>query len=264
MTVCSPWVTADELTECGCSTAIPGVLDLAAEAASEVLYNLTAQQYPGTCTERLRPCANGGGLVGFNWSTWPYPWVALRVGGQWLNIGPCGCHMASECACSPYPRVDLGRSDVQSITEVSIDGEVLAAENYRLDSHRYLVRLDAGWPCCQNLGKNVDETGTWYIDLTYGWPIPADLTIAARSLASEYVKLCNADDTCRLPRQAISVVRDGVAIQFIDVAAALTSGLTGLWEVDQAIQAHNPNRLTVPSGAWSPDIGGRGLRSVVP
>lgn len=261
MALCTSWVTGAELVACGCTSARPDTITLAAEAASEVLYNLTAQQFPGVCTELLRPCAAPGNPL-VNWATWPYPWVAMRIGGAWVNMGPCGCHQANDCSCSPYPRVNLGRTDVQSVDEVNIDGDFLPAEDYRLDSNQYLVRTDgSGWPCCQDLGRDAGEIGTWYVELTYGWPVPADLRLAARALASEYVKLCNDDDSCRLPRNATSAVRDGVSVQFIDVAASINSGQTGLWEVDQAVMAHNPNRLNVPSAVWTPESASRGLRS---
>lgn len=266
MTLCSSWITETDLIACGCPDSTdPTILELAMESASEILYRLTAQQYPGTCTERLRPCASPGNPLGFPWLSWHYPWVPLRIGGQWINMGPCGCHTANDCACAPYPKLDTGRADVQSIQEVSIAGVVLADSAYRLDSNRYLVRTDgSGWPCCQNLARDVDEAGTWYVDLTYGWPVPTDLQRAAAVLATEFVKACTNDATCRFPQRTQTITRQGVTIGFLDPFDFLNSGRTGLFEVDLAVVAHNPHNLTRPSGVWSPELRGRGVRSVTP
>jgi hypothetical protein len=259
--ICSDWITPTDLVDCDCPSDAPaGVVADSISTASEILYRLTGMQFPGECTETLRPCSNSGAPAGFDWGLWTFPWVPLRIGGSWINVGPCGCNMAA-CDCSTYPRLNLGRSDVTSITEVLIDGAALDPSAYRLDEGRYLTRIDgAGWPCCQHLDRDTTETGTWSVELAYGWPVPEALKRAAASLAAELVKACTGGE-CRLPPRTQSVVKQGVTISISGVMDELQAGLTGLTDVDLAVAAFNPHRLTRPAFAWSPGLSQRGLRA---
>lgn len=256
MSLCSPWVTESDLVSCGCPEASADVTESSIQTASEILYALTGRQYPGTCEATLRPCANGGSSRPFGWS---YPWFPIRIGGQWLNIGGCGCHTANDCACRPYPRLNLGRSDIQSVETVTIDDVELDPTAYRLDSHHYLIRTDgSGWPCCQDLSVDSGE-GTWSVELTYGWPVPESLRHAAAVLAMEYVKSCISDDSCRLPSRTQSIVKQGISIELQDPAQYLDSGRTGIPEVDLAVHAANPNGLTREAIVRSPEVGRAGV-----
>jgi hypothetical protein len=260
MTFCSDWLEPADLVDCDCPTDAPAaVVDSSITAASEILYRLTGMQFPGTCEQTIRPCSNSASPYGFDFGFWQYPWVPLRIGGSWLNMGPCGCNMAA-CDCSTYPRLNLGRSDVQSIVEVLVDGVALAPADYRLDENRYLVRVDgSNWPCCQDLSLATTEVGTWSVELTYGWPVPEALRRAAANFAAELIKACTGGE-CRLPPRTLSVVKQGTTIQVAGVLAELEAGLTGLTDVDMTIQAFNPHRLTRPAFAWSPGLSQRGLR----
>jgi len=167
--------------------------------------------------------------------------------------------MASDCSCSIYPRVNLGRDDVQSVETVTIDDVVLDAGAYRLDEHRYLTRTDGShWPCCQNLGLDSGE-GTWSVALTYGWPVPQYLVQAAAVLAMEFVKSCTNDDTCRLPARTQSVVKQGISIELSDPVGFIGQGMTGIPEVDMAIKAANPNGITRQAIVRSPEVRSAGL-----
>lgn len=256
MTLCSPWATLNNLTECGCPDADALVAEFSLDSASEIMFALTGHQYPGTCETTLRPCSSGGSMVSTPFGP---PWVPMRVGGNWLNLGGCGCHIARDCACNGYPRVNLGRSDVQSIEAVTIDDEVLDPDAYRLDENHYLVRVDGGnWPCCQDLSLN-SGTGTWSIDLTYGWPLPQSLVRAAAVLAMEFVKACTGDASCRLPAGTQSVVKQGITIELNDPQIFLTQGRTGIYEVDLAIKAVNPNGIVREALVRSPEVRSAGL-----
>lgn len=262
MTLCSDWITQEDVELC---YAIPegtdaDVIASALTVASELLYALSGRQYPGTCSEIVRPCGNEGDPLGFTPWLWSYPWVPIRTGGQWVNTGPCGCHMRS-CGCGPYPSVNLGRPDVQTVTEVKIDGAVLASSAYRLDSNQYLTRVDGdSWPCCQDLSEPTTEAGTWSVSITYGFAVPEALKRAAAVFASELIKDCIGED-CRLPRRTTTVTRQGLTFDMLDPQQFLTEGRTGLYEVDLVVAAFNPHGLTRRAMAWSPEVGGRGLRA---
>jgi hypothetical protein len=262
MILCSPYADLNDLAACHCPESSPTVSQTALEVASEILYGLTGRQFAGLCEAVLRPCGSSGGLSSASWSTWSYPWYPIRQGGAWVNTGPCGCHVASDCACSSYPRVDLGRADIQSVEVVTLEAEVLDAGAYRLDEHRYLTREDGGgWPCCQHLGRPLGEPGTWSIELTYGEPAPASLVQATATLATEYVKACVDDETCRLPAQTQTIARQGVTIQLSDPTQYLAAGLTGIAEVDLIVKALNPAGISRQAVVRSPEVRSAGLWS---
>jgi len=260
--ICADWITEAELEACetvdGATTVIN---ERMITATSEILYALSGRQYSGSCTETVRPCAQGSALPGFAWSRWTYPWTPMKSGSTWLNIGPaCGCHISYDCACSGIPEVFLGRSDVTEILLVDIAGTTLAAGNYRLDHGSRLVRIDGSlWPCCQDLSEDIGETGTWYIELAHGVDPPQSGKNAAASLATEMVKACIGAD-CRLPQRVTNIVRQGVSMTLLDPLDFMTDGLTGIYDVDLFIKAVNPNGLMRRATAWSPEVRGKGRR----
>lgn len=230
-------------------------------AASEVLYALSGRQYPGECAETVRPCSGGSALPGFSWGRWSYPWIPIKNGATWLNIGPaCGCHVAYDCGCNGVNQVNLGRSDVTEVLSVNIDGTELNSSAWRLDEGRFLVRTDGNtWPCCQDLNKDIGETGTWYIELNYGAPVPSVGKQAASALALELVKACIGAD-CDLPQRVTNLVRQGVSMTLLDPQTFLTEGRTGLYLPDLFISTVNPHGLQRRATVWSPEVSGKGRR----
>jgi hypothetical protein len=243
MTLCTPYIDRNDLVQCGCPETDGVTMDFAIQSASEMMYLKLGQQFPGTCEATVRPCSqpvSSGGV-------WSWPWIPWRIGGEWVNTGACGCNRANDCGCKPYPRVNLGRQDIQSIEEVTIDDVALDPSAYRLDQRKYLVRTDgSGWPCCQDLAKNSGE-GTWFVELTYGNPIPQVVKDATAALATEYVKACVGDNSCRLPRKVQSVVKQGVSFVMLD-------DIMSLPEVSAVIDAYNPKSLIGAPKVFSPDV----------
>lgn len=258
MSVCTPWITSADLVACGCPTSsdndqvTPDIVDSALMSASEVVYMLTAQQWPGECEATVRPCtpSSGSGMV-----SWPYPYLPVMIAGDFYNFRPgCGCHTADDCGCTPYPRVDLGRDDITGIVSVDVGADTLGPGDYRLDSGRWLIRTDGSqWPCCQNMAADLGTEGTWSVTYTYGRPVPTSLREAAARLATEMVKGCVGDDTCRIPNRATTVTREGVTYALLDPQSFLTDKLTGLWEVDLAIKAFNPDGVLRRARILSPE-----------
>lgn len=246
--ICAPWDTID------CCDVTPS--DDVLMFASEVLFALSGRQFPGICTETIRPCAGRSQLP----PNWPYPWYPTRFGGKWLNIG-CGCHIGRDCSCGGVPQVDLGRHDVQEIYKVDIAGTTLSSSAYRLDEGRWLVRTDGEqWPCCQDLSKDIGEAGTWYIELAYGTAPPTSGQLAVSKFACEIQKACDGDSECKLPARVTTVARQGVTFTVLDPQDFLTDGRTGLLEVDFFLKAVNPNGLQRRASAWSPGMPGRARR----
>jgi len=191
--ICAPYLVPNDLVDCDCPDAPEAVILDAILGASEIIYALSGRQFSGSCTETVRPCSNGAGMLpGFSWARWTFPWYPIKSGTSWLNLGPgCGCHIAYDCACKGIPQVNLGRSDVTEILRVNIDGTDLSSANYRLDPGGLLVRTDGElWPCCQDLSEDIGAVGTWYIELAHGIEPPQAGKNAAKKLASELIKAC--------------------------------------------------------------------------
>ena len=123
MTVCADWITNTDVEAC---YTIPDGFDTTSilTQASEIAYTLSGRQFPGVCTETVRPC--GAPSTSSNPLVWgDYPSLPYRDSGSWYN-GWCGCHWTS-CGCDGYPNLDLGRGDIVSVTSVIVNGVTLSA-----------------------------------------------------------------------------------------------------------------------------------------
>lgn len=256
MTVCQDWITSADLIACGCPTdaATPEQVATAITQASELAYVLSGRQFPGECSFTARPCGYSGfGLDRFQlWGTSNgLPSLPYQIGGQWFN-GWCGCHW-EQCGCNGYPRLDLGRGDIVTVTQVVVNGVALSSDDWRLDSAQYVVRLDGGtWPCCQDMTVN-SGAGYFAISYTAGLEPPEAGKRAAAAFATELIKACVGDDSCRLKPQVTQIARQGVSASFIDPALFLDRGQTGVYEFDLFVRAYNPNGLSRSARVWSPD-----------
>ena len=135
---------------------------------------------------------------------------------------------SQNCGCGCLPQVKLSGYPVQAVSEVKINGDILAPTEYRLDESRYVTRLnDAMWPVCQNLvpgtttrkARSPSPTPT-------GKTRPALGVSAAAQLACELYKECagGAAGTCALPKGTTRVTRQGITVERL----AFTSwGYTG-------------------------------------
>ncbi len=245
---CSPWdpiwcftLTAD---------AIP-LTGSALMAATEILYNRTGQIFD-ICEFTVRPCrrdcfddnwwgAGFGGYSGGPWWQWGgiYPRPAL-LDGAWYNLTCGGC--SGSCSCVPLSIAYLP-NPVASITQVKLNGAVLAASGYRVDNYRELVRLGgATWPICQDMTKADTETNTWSVTVRVGETPPVTAQYAVGELAAEIIKSC-LGQPCILPRNAVTVNRQGVTVDLVSIYELLDRGLLGLTYSDLLISTYNPHRL---------------------
>lgn len=228
---------------CDVSTLNPAVTGSAVSAATETLYALTGMRF-GLCEVTLRPCRdnhNGGRFYddfGPPWTAQYWPIPAL-IGGLWFNLtcGSCG----SGCGCGSVSEVRLP-APVYEITEVVIDGEVLASSAYHLDNNRILVRTDGGqWPLRNDLSVT-SGAGAWSVTARYGESLPEGAKLAMGELACEFAKAADGKD-CRLPAGVQQLARQGVVISFPDVGELFRKGRTGLYLVDAFIATWNPAGL---------------------
>lgn len=248
---CQDWVTSDEVAEC-CGVE-PGTdvdtatLETAATMASELLYILSARQFPGVCARKVRPCRSGCGCT--------------HGGDGWRWTGMYWSLNGSTCGCGCVQQVRLYGGPVRAIVEVKIDGETVAPDEYRLDENRYLVRLAdsdgrrQAWPRCQRLDLADTETGTWSVEYLAGLSPPTLGVQAAASLACELFRACRSSGECALPTGVTRVVRQGLTIEKVTgLASMLRKGQTGLPLVDAFMAAYNPTGSRRPAAVWSPDM----------
>ena len=111
----------------------------------------------------------------------------------------------------------------------------------------YAGQFNRPWPRSQEL-----------VRLTYnaGSTVTASARAAVISLAHEYylhTSSCNECGECRLPERTTSVQREGLSYTLTDPLDPLSSGGTGLPDVDMWIRGRNPRRVGRGSAVYSPD-----------
>lgn len=241
---CSPW---NPIWCCDLTSASPITTGQALQAATEILYNLSAQQF-GICEFTIRPCrrvcyADSWWSYGswFGWGSWiggTWPWPAL-IGGNWYNL-TCGA-CSDTCSCTPISEAFLP-GPVSSIVNVKLNGATLPASGYRVDDFRKLVRLGGlSWPECQDMTLADDQPNTWSVTLNIGQEVPTIGSLAVGELACEIRRSCV--EQCGIPRTASSITRQGVTIDLVTISELLRNGLLGLRWADVFVSTYNPRRL---------------------
>lgn len=234
------------------------------EMASSILFYATAQQYNGECVETIRPCTSR--TLGMYW---PFP-NPINISGRWYD-GPggsfysaCGCSRPNRCSCGSLAAIELPRSPIVDVTQVKIDGVILAASKYRVDAYSQLVRTDGNsWPTTQDLSKAATEDDTFEVRYLWGRDAPSILVHATATLAGELYMSCNPEafsGQCRLPRNIASIARQGVTVDFRTMEGMFSPRkgrpiYFGIPEIDMALAVLNPFGLTGPSVILSPDEG---------
>lgn len=265
-TVCSPWCEITDLPSPCRENAYnfdSDVIDDALLSASEVLYHLTFQQWPGACSERLRPCAQyrhydtmrtnmRPGLTGaYSTLTGTYSSTTGSLLG-WSGSGwSCSCRDVHQCGCHWLSQIELGMGPIVSVDEIRLDGEILDPARYRVDDYRWLVYIPEsdsaerqGWPCCQRLDRPTTAVDTFEVDATIG-AVPSRAGVrAAASLACQFMLAWSPSGAgeCKLPKRVTSMSRQQVTMNLSDPVQLFDKGLTGVAEVDLWVQAIRSER----------------------
>lgn len=226
------------------------LIDQSVQIATEVLWNRTKRRF-GTCEMTFRPCREGRGPIPLGWTnvtgwTWPFP---ALIGGAWFNLACGSCSVG--CSCSRVSQVRLPYP-VAEVIQVRVDGAVLPSSAYRVDDHRFLVRVDGGsWPRTNDLSLDDDQPGTWSVTATYGEQVPSLGSRAAGQLAYEIYRSCpgsGSNGQCALPASTVrQVTRQGVTAVFFDAETAFANGKVGLYYPDLFISTYNPTNSGVAS-----------------
>lgn len=249
------WVTPEQVqAHCPLATD-PAELEGPIEAASQILYALTGQAWPGPQADVVRPCTPLAALGYTGGSSYT---AGLGV-ATWAPVsGWCGCAGPQVCGCATPSAVALPGAPATSVERVTVDGTQLPATAYRL-TDQLLIRADGGrWPCCQDLAVAGDQPGAWQVEYTWGAEPPLAGQYACAALACELWKAGpgaaepGVSGTCRLPQRVTSVTRQGVTMAMLDPMTMFPEGMTGLPEVDLWLgstrygQAHRPAAILVP------------------
>jgi hypothetical protein len=251
---CTPWTPTWPSGECNALllTGAEAVTGVAVEAASEILYHLTAQRF-GTCEVTIRPCRRScfdifPGQGWWEWGSYPRPyWYA----GVWYNLG-CGV-CGDNCSCVGLDETVLP-GPVNNIVSVKVDGVTLTNNvNYRLDDYRKLVRIDGVlWPFCQDLTLPDTDPNTWSVTAEFGEPVPAMGSLAVGELAAEIVKylLCTE---CQLPQGVVDISRQGMSMTIANISDLFNTGFIQLRMCDLFIKIANPNHLKARAAVYDLD-----------
>jgi hypothetical protein len=78
--------------------------------------------------------------------------------------------------------------------------------------------------------------------------------MAARTLAIEFAKLFNGDDTCALPQRVTSISRQGVSYTLLDSQDFIDEMRTGLYAVDLFLKSVNPDKAKAKARVFSTDV----------
>lgn len=231
MTLCAPWLAADDVTLC--DSADPN-LPRALLVASHLLYNATAKLYPGLCSDKIWPCSSGAGVQYLDYST---------GGSRPINVmGGCSC--TGSTICGGTPTVAVPGTPISAVVEVLINGDVVPA---RIVDDELLVRTDGtDWPCRNQLYLPDGSPGTWSIEYTYGLLPPPPLILAVEVLACQLIAgWCTGPDcpTCLLPKRLTQLTYEGATVQTLDPFDFLDNRRFGILEIDTALAQYNPNGL---------------------
>lgn len=227
--VCSLWAAPEDVFGCcpDLTQSDEGPVNWAITQASDLLYHLSGDRYPGTCTATVRPCTSHG-------SCW------RPVDDVWH---------ASTCSCQRLSKIRLAGYPVQAITQITIDGVVLDPTEYTLYYQRELVRMaDADgnpqrWPACQRLDIASGD-GTFFVAYTYGQSPPAAGISAAAQLACEILRQCpgtveDGEGECNMPSGLVRITRQGLTIDSQALGVWLLGSLrTGLPLVDAFLSVY--------------------------
>jgi hypothetical protein len=244
--------TPEELAVMRADPIIAAVMARSESLAWMTLAALTADQV-GTCPITVRPCKAGCrnsdtyltapvGLSGHYAGVYAgRATFAPYINGQGVWVNSCGCGSANDCSCAALCEAILP-GPVGDITEVLLDGAVLDPTAYRVDNGNRLVRIDGDcWPACQDMAAAPTEADTFAVTY-YRGAAPDDVLLwVAGLLAVEWYKACNNDKTCRLPRGARNISRQG--IQYEIERNLFSEGTTGIPEVDAVVARYNPYGL---------------------
>ena len=233
------WVTPDEL---GAPYADSEFAYEACKSASGLLWSMSGRKYSGitTVTERY-VCQNRIFRYGASTNTYQ----AVLLDGAIFNIPADEFEGGVTDGLSPESRIRLRGRPVTKIHSIRRrDGVVLDPSAYYLVDHS-TVQAATGipWTPC-----NLEIT------YSYGTYAPTMGRMAARTLATEFVKLFEGSDDCALPQRVTSIARQGISYTLLDNQDFIEEMRTGIYVVDLFLKSTNPDKARAKARVFSVDV----------
>lgn len=252
--ICSAWATNADVARYTPASLDEDYTPWLVEA-SEQLYLLSAQQFPGTCRTTVRPTGGRCGCFqvlsrGHIVPSWDW------VGDRWYAENAAW----SVPGCGNLSSVRLA-GNVQTVHAVTISGAVVDPATYRVDQHEWLVRLNdpvtgerLTWPACQDLAAPDTGPGSFTVDYSWGAQPPLSGVKAAAALAWQLYLAENPQGKhkCRLPAGWTSITRQGITVTK-DSGEKFPQG-SGIPDIDAFLTTVNPKGLDRPPLVYSPDV----------
>lgn len=197
------------------------------EAASWLLYKLTAEKYPGTST--TTECY--GSEVHTPISVRP-----TILNGNIYNM-----------ASGDYNRkLYLRHKPAIRINSIYNNGLLVPSGSYQLRNNAFLVQSNkTSW--------NLSPVNEYCINYDHGLNPPQAGKNAAKLLADEFILYNTKPSQCKLPERVTSVSRQQVSFAILDPHTFLNEGKVGIYLVDLFIAAANPNQAKKKPRVISPD-----------
>lgn len=233
---CTDWCSTQDVVACYSDVETGACLTSSVRMASEVLYEMSGRTFPGWCQATIRPCSDWGPCGGYQVLDRGH--IVEWGGESWRGQDAPGC------SCGFLQSVTLP-GVAQGVVRVTIDGDVLDPDAYRLDPDNTLVRVDGdGWPVCQNMNAASTEAGTFEVVYAHGYSPPEVGRRAAVQLAHEFWLACSGR-ACKLPVGVTQIVRQGLTIT--RAASLFKDGATGLAMTDSFLAAYQADNVIVLS-----------------
>lgn len=233
------WVTPDEL---GAPYDESEFAYEACKSASGLLWSMSGRKYSGitTVTERY-VCQNRIFRYGASTNTYQ----AVLLDGAIFNIPADEFEGGVVDGLSPESRIRLRGRPVTKVHMIRRrDGIILDPSAYYLVDHS-TVQAATGipWTPC-----NLEIT------YSYGTYAPTMGRMAARALATEFVKLFEGSDDCALPQRVTSIARQGVSYTLLDNQDFIEEMRTGIYLIDLFLKSTNPDKARAKARVFSVDV----------
>lgn len=227
ISVCAAWATLEDACA-PCTADTDGLLKWVG-VASDLLYELSGQRFPGVCEDVARPCAQPCGGDGPRFYGNP---VDLWSNGSVSMLGSCGCGHHQTCGCNTLSSLTLTGWPLLEVSEVTIDGDTVDPAAYEINDWSRLVRTDGdAWPACSD---------DFAVTFLYGAAPPSAGVQAAAELGCQLALACAGSSDCRLPQRVQSITRQGVSMVLLDPFTFFDEGRTGLYLTDLFLAAYGP------------------------
>ncbi|AXN53293.1 head-to-tail adaptor [Mycobacterium phage Thonko] len=207
----------------------------AEDMAVSVLWALSGRQF-GIRDVTVRPCIETS-PINHHGSGPLTSYVLSWEGDRWVNWW-CGC--IGGCRRSNGRAVHLP-GPVVEVTRVEVNGVDLPS-NVWVEQDGVLYRRETTWPR-QDLGRPLGEVNTWAVHYRRGQAVPPNVEKLTGVLAREFIRACDDNSKCRLPRTVTTASRQGVTYRVYDPAKIYADGKTNIPEIDQWLAAVNPHHL---------------------